>query len=266
MRSFLSGDAWKKCENNGVMQQNQHACLKSSDREHGFIEIGKLNLVLIALIGVILLTLLSQDHPGAEKADSPLHAHRQPATGITDTISEESLIPEEEPVSAGPTEASVASGQEQEEEQQENDVPMSPATEKHARQTTPAVKTPSHPAKKIVTETHTRQATAQTDASRHTIVFSIWSVSELRLRSAYTKGMNDSAVPSAKQQRIKKDYLDFVNRRTQKCGELDNKFASNINTVEKLTFDEKSVKILECHTSENISELDRLSALGVHHS
>lgn len=105
--------------------------------------------------------------------------------------------------------------------------------------------------------------TAVNDPSKNLIAFNLWSVAELRLRAAYTKLMNDSARTPAQRQQSQKEYLDLVNRRTKKCGQLDDKFASNINTIEKLTFNEKNVKTLDCHASENINELLRLYASGV---
>ncbi|SDK59911.1 hypothetical protein SAMN05192566_1829 [Methylophilus rhizosphaerae] len=258
MRLFLSKSVWNQCGNSGATQ-DQSCCPKSSDHERGVIEIGKINLILIALIGVILLTLLSQDHSRIEEEEPPLRIQTQPAAGIVATTAEETTAPEEAPASAAPAESNVSRQQ-----HQENDEPASPVTETHTRPLSPAAKNPRvH--RSVVTETHTTQEPVQIDTSRHTIVFSIWSVSELRLRSAYTQVMNDSSMTASQQQLIKKDYLDFVNRRTQKCGELDNKFASNINTVEKLTFDEKSLRTLECHSSENVSELERLSTLDLHH-
>lgn len=108
--------------------------------------------------------------------------------------------------------------------------------------------------------------TAVNDPSKNLIAFNLWSVAELRLRAAYTKLMNDSARTPAQRQEAQKEYLDLVNRRTKKCGQLDDKFASNINSIEKLTFNEKNVKTLDCHASENINELLRLYALGVEDS
>ncbi len=104
------------------------------------------------------------------------------------------------------------------------------------------------------------------DPSKNLIAFNLWSVAELRLRAVYTKLMNDSAKTPAQREQAQKEYLELVNRRTKKCGQLDDKFASNINTIEKLTFNEKNVKTLDCHASENINELLRLYALGVEDS
>lgn len=104
------------------------------------------------------------------------------------------------------------------------------------------------------------------DPSKNLIAFNLWSVSELRLRAIYTKLMNDSAKTPAQRQETQKEYLDLVNKRAKKCGQLEDKFASNINTVEKLTFNERNVKTLDCHASENINELLRLYALGIEDS
>lgn len=91
------------------------------------------------------------------------------------------------------------------------------------------------------------------------LAFSQWSVSELRLRSEYTKLMNDGS--SAADVR-KKEYLQYVNSRNKKCGELNAQFAKNINAVGSLTFKEGDSATLECHSAENSSELNRLKLMG----
>lgn len=99
----------------------------------------------------------------------------------------------------------------------------------------------------------------ESNVTSDTVAFSLWSISELRLRNAYTKVMNDG---SAGIELRKKEYLQYVNSRNKKCGELHAQFAKNINSVEKLTFKEGDLAALECHSTENTSELNRLKLMG----
>lgn len=89
--------------------------------------------------------------------------------------------------------------------------------------------------------------------------FSQWSVSELRLRNEYTKLMNDG---SAAAEVRKKEYLQYVNSRNKKCGELNSQYAKNINAVANISFREGDTAMLECHSAENTSELNRLKLMG----
>lgn len=88
------------------------------------------------------------------------------------------------------------------------------------------------------------------------ITFSLWSVSELRLRRAYTNLLNNG---SASAEARKKEYLHFVSSRAKKCGELNPEFEKNINAIEKIKFKDNDSKVLECHASENTSEYNRLN-------
>jgi predicted nucleic acid-binding Zn-ribbon protein len=88
------------------------------------------------------------------------------------------------------------------------------------------------------------------------ITFSLWSVSELRLRRAYTNLLNNG---SASAEANKKEYLHFVSSRAKKCGELNPEFEKNINSIEKIKFKDGDSKVLECYASENTSEYNRLN-------
>lgn len=94
------------------------------------------------------------------------------------------------------------------------------------------------------------------NVSTNQITFSLWSVSELRLRRAYTNLLNDGSIHS---ELNKKDYLHFVSNRAKKCGELDPAFEKNINSIESIKFKANDSKILECYASENTSEYNRLN-------
>lgn len=228
--------------------------------QRGEMVIGKINVILIGLIVVILIGLISKDEinspltphvmriqsqvevpppaestPAADDAQNPsfYHPSQEQAAPVAPLKTElkgsgkrakKAAIPSDPPIHLSQT--SNASGGRIE----------PPANHDVAAE---EVATPKEPAKKI-------------------LVFNIWSVSELRLRTAYASYLNDSAIPAAQLEARKKEYLNFVSHRTKKCGELDNKFASNINTVEKLTINKGEVEVLECHANENNAELDKL--------
>lgn len=92
-----------------------------------------------------------------------------------------------------------------------------------------------------------------------TVAFSLWSISEIRLRNVYTKLMNDG---SSGAELRKKEYLQYVNSRNKKCGELNAQYAKNINSMDKVSFKEGDLAVLECHSAENTSELNRLKLMG----
>ncbi len=94
------------------------------------------------------------------------------------------------------------------------------------------------------------------NVSTSQITFSLWSVSELRLRRAYTNLLNNG---SATAEANKKEYLHFVSSRAKKCGELNPEFEKNINSIEKIKFKDGDSKVLECHASENTSEYNKLN-------
>lgn len=231
----------------------------ASIREGGAIEIGKINLILIGLIVIILFALISKEESGSgfsnhtariqtqlEPAETPAEHVEAPATGITVAESPAPAVEPPAPAKVTPKENSKKT------KKVEVAAPVSdsgPVVQVHTSQAAPV--TPPQP---VV------ESAAPKDPSTKMLVFNIWSVSELRLRSAYTTWMNDSAVPATQLEARKKEYLSFVSQRAHKCGELDSRFAGNINTVEKLNFNKGDVDVLECHAAENNTELDKLSA------
>ena len=223
--------------------------------EKGIMEIGKLNIVLMGLIVVILIGLISQDENSTSLSSQAVRVQSVTTPEIAALESQDDT-----PVTV-----------EAQAEPEKSELKTSPKIHKKNEKTAPESErnkqtelvagNPSTNAESIP-EDNTRQETehlVQKEPSRNILVFNIWSVSELRLRSAFTKFINDGSAPASIVDSRKKEYLTFVNKRTHKCGELHNKFASNINTVEKLTFKDKDVETLECHTTENITELNRLN-------
>jgi hypothetical protein len=233
--------------------------------ERGSLDFGKVNLILIGLIVVILFGLLSKEDVNTAYSSHEMRMQSQvmseagpeaeASAAQTDTpemTSEKTALENtaQEDAAATPAPAVAAksspkpsSKKSKKTDTAEPEPAQSPVVEMHASQALPVV-----------------EPVQQKDTSRKMLVFNIWSVSELRLRSAYTTMMNDSSIPAAQLEARKKDYLNFVNHRAKKCGELDNKFAGNINTVERLTFGKGDVDILECHAAENNGELDKLHA------
>lgn len=232
------------------------ACLQTGEKgllqrpfyESGMIEIGKINILLIGLIGVIAIGLIAK----VVKEEGSTDDYRQPVQMQPESAPQATAAPlkalSDTPVAQVLTPKPEVKPSSQQRKKTKESVPFIANTPAPAVQAAP----PLQPVQAAP------EQPSQNDASRNVIVFNIWSVSELRLRGAYTKLMNDSSVAQVQADARKKDYLNFVNRRTRKCGELDNRFTSNINTVEKLSFHERDVGILKCHTSENITELDRL--------
>ncbi len=237
----------------------KNASLKQLGFERGLVEIGKLNIFLIGLIGVIIVGLIAK-----EDGSTLLSTQNMRVQTVT--------TPEIAAIETQKVETPV-------QEEPENYLPESKPLAKKLKksETNPAVvvtrtqQTESAAGNQVqhTAENTENAANNETDQltlkepQRNLLVFNIWSVSELRLRSAFTKLINDGSAPAAILESRKKEYLSFVNKRTHKCGELNNKFASNINTVEKLSFKDKDVDILECHTSENTTELNRLNEAGV---
>lgn len=231
---------------------------KSPGAERGSVDFGKVNLILIGLIVVILFGLLSKEDGNTAYSSHEMRMQTQvlsEAGPETNASAAEADVPEITSASAAQNEVSAT--------------PAAPAKSSPKPSSKKSKKTEAiepEPMQAPVVEIHASQAlpvvepVQQKDTSRKMLVFNIWSVSELRLRSAYTTFMNDSSIPAAQLEVRKKDYLSFVNHRAKKCGELDNKFAGNINTVERLTFSKGDVDILECHAAENNSELDKLHA------
>ncbi|MGQ2964812.1 hypothetical protein [Methylophilus sp.] len=231
------------------------ASLKPVFFQKGLMEIGKLNIVLIGLIIVILITLITKE----DVTSSPLAS--QAVRVQTVTTPEIAAL---EPQQAAPEPAAQP-----EPAKTESKTPAKPRKKpeaasvvvEHSRSAELVAGSPASNAESGP-ENNPRQETEhplQKEPSRNILVFNIWSLSELRLRGTFTRLINDGSAPPAIVDARKKEYLMFVNKRTHKCGELHNKFASNINTVEKLNFKDKDVEVLECHTAENISELNKLN-------
>jgi hypothetical protein len=233
--------------------------MQSPSFQNGIMEIGKLNIVLIGLIVVILAALISQD----EVSTSPLvnqavRVQTVTTPEIAALDAQDNAPAAVEQVEPPKTELKAPSKSRKKRE----------ATAPAAEYSKPAEFVAGNPSisAESTPEISNRQEpehALQKEPSRNILVFNLWSLSELRLRSTFTKLINDGSATAGILESRKKEYLTFVNRRTHKCGELNNKFASNINTVEKLNFKDKDVDILECHTSENTTELNRLNELGV---
>lgn len=241
--------------------------IPSLSSQKGLVEIGKLNIFLIGLIIVIMFALIAQDEGSTlfSSQSVRLQSVTTPEIAAIETQNNSS------------TNQAVTSAQAKVEqlEQPAESKPLLKKPRKNDKSIVVAGNSdisnenvsisPAANAEPVVEnqERHETEHVTQRDPSRNIIVFNIWSVSELRLRSAFTKLVNDSSAPAAILESRKKEYLSFVNKRTHKCGELNNKFASNINTVEKLTFKEKDLDVLECHTSENTTEINRLNEMGI---
>lgn len=230
--------------------------VKSPSCERGSVDIGKVNVILIGLIVVILFGLLSKEEGNTALSRQEMRIQTQIASEAGPELDVSDVTAEASATTSGVQDEAAAA-------------PVAPAKSVSKPGSKKSKKTDSselEPAQAPVVEMHASQAlpvaepVKQKETSRKMLVFNIWSVSELRLRSAYTNVMNDSSIPASQLEARKKDYLNFVNHRAKKCGELDNKFAGNINTVERLTFSKGDVDILECHAAENNSELDKLHA------
>jgi len=228
-------------------------------RQCGAIAIGKLNLILIGLIVVILFALISKEEsnsgysnhsarlqPSTPAAEIPAETVEAPASGTTDTMPPSV----ETPASPAKLPAKENSKKTKKVEVTPPVMESGPVVQVHTSQ---APTVPSAPVAEPV---------VPKDPPTKMLVFNIWSVSELRLRSTYTSWMNDSGVSAAQLEARKKEYLNFVAQRARKCGELDSKFASNINTLEKLNFNKNDVETLECHATENNAEIDKMHARG----
>ena len=225
--------------------------------QRGAADIGKVNMILIGLLVVILFGLLTKEEGSASFSNQATRAQTQMVAEATPSAAVETAAVAEE-------ERAVAY-----EAPREPSKPEPKVAPKKAKKMIVAEQAPAAGHAPVVEHTVTPLQTvidesAQKNPSTKILVFNIWSVSELRLRSTYATFMNDSDVPAPQLESRKKDYLSFVTRRTRKCGELDNKFASNINSVEKLSFSKGDVETLECHAAENNAELDKLNTLTAH--
>jgi hypothetical protein len=262
MRNMLhSGNTHAHLDSVSRSAADETRSVKSPGAEGGSVDFGKVNLILIGLIVVILFGLLSREDGSTSYSSREMRMQTQEAVSEAgpeaNAAAVETDVPEMTSESTAQTEASAMPAQA---------VPTKPSSKPNSKKVKKTETVEPEPAQGPVVEMHASQAlpvvepVQQKDTSRKMLVFNIWSVSELRLRSTYTTFMNDSSIPAAQLEARKKDYLSFVNHRAKKCGELDNKFAGNINTVERLTFSKGDVDILECHAAENNSELDKLHA------
>jgi hypothetical protein len=229
--------------------------------QRGEIQIGKINVLLIGVLIVILVGLIIKGEEREDASSASMRFQNQVSAVAAPEVSAETTheltqavaepttpsAPEEVPAKKGINKTDHST-------YKKNAAPAASAEQAHSStvvaQHDHAVTDSAPPA--------ASEESLQKDPSKRMIVFNIWSVSELRLRSAYASYMNDSAVPAAQLDARKKEYLSFVSHRTKKCGELDSKFASNINTVEKLTLGKGDADMLQCHTIENNIEIDRL--------
>lgn len=240
--------------------KGKHRALCCPGFEHGVIELGKLNVLLIGLIGVILFFLLLKDDPGFEISHPPMRVQAQ-------TVSASGVTPQH----STPVHDTESTMIEEVEVEADEEQPVITVNSKKHKTTAKPMRVAEKKAAPAANQTTQADAMVETqpssaadplkESSKNILAFNLWSISELRLRSAYTAAMNDSSLAPAELQLRKKEYLHFVNKRASKCGELNPKFESNINTLEKLTFTNRDVDILECHNAENIIELDRLNSV-----
>lgn len=221
--------------------------------QKGSVKIGNLNFILLGLIVLIVLGLLLKE-PQSSKVDIPVktQAASPPQSVAVRTENAEVDIPDEQPTApheqSNPVQAATKKTHK--------------AAKKEQIHQTMAEASAPQAGSEVQSTSVEPISEAPKESQKDMIVFNIWSVSELRLRAAYIKLMNDGSVGASQTDSRKKEYLNFVAGRTRKCGELDTKFASNINSVEKLTFHKAEIAILECHTAENIIELNRLNKLN----
>ena len=232
----------------------------TSTRQAGEMVIGKINLILIGLIVVILFGLISKEDSSPALATAPMRIQSQgEATESAPASSAPTVVAEAPPAVTEPAQTVAPPSKPEHKPVKRSKKPGAPeetwtgTAAAPASGTTPVTETQPH------ASSSSAEVGVSKEAARKMIVFNIWSVSELRLRTAYARYLNDSAVPATQLDIRKKEYLNFVSHRSKHCGELDNKFPSNINTVEKLTITKSEVLILECHAAENNIELDKLN-------
>lgn len=266
MRNIFGAElAATRCELSARLLPRQGVRTCTSQR--GQVMIGKINIILICLIVVILIGLISKD-----ESSPALTAHVMRVESQIDKVPPAASDPvrEIEPVKpfypstdAAPMSASKPAFVPQKNAQASI---AKPGKKNHAgNETVAQTQVISAPNTEVAEssmnhEPAPAEVMVSKEPTRKVLVFNIWSVSELRLRTAYASYLNDSAIPAMQLEARKKEYLSFVSHRTKKCGELDNRFASNINTVEKLTINKSDVEVLECHANENNLELNKLNA------
>lgn len=266
MRSSLGASRHLLCHHTLECSHVRLAVGSSFNKQRGQMLIGKINVILIGLIVVILLGLIAKEDasPSLNESTMRIQAQVSPEPALPETVKEESR----------PDVPATATTETSEKEHTQTSGTHAKSHAKVARthdktdevvreeRVTTSVMPPAHAHVSDAQSAHdstTSESILGKEPSRKLIVFNIWSVSELRLRTAYAAYLNDSAVPATQLEVRKKEYLNFVSHRTKKCGELDSKFASNINTVEKLTISKSEAEILECHAAENNAQLDKLS-------
>lgn len=232
--------------------------------QRGEIQIGKINVLLIGVLIVILFGLIIKGEEREEGNSASMRFQNQVSAVASPEVSAETTQELTQAVSEPPpppaAEEMPAKKGNNKTDHSSHKKNAAPASNPEQADSSAVVVQHEH----AVTDAAPAAASEeplQKDPSKKMIVFNIWSVSELRLRSAYASYMNDSAVSAAQLDARKKEYLGFVSHRTKKCGELDSKFASNINTVEKLTLGKGDADLLQCHTIENNTEIDRLHAM-----
>lgn len=87
-------------------------------------------------------------------------------------------------------------------------------------------------------------------------IFHQWSESEIHIRDEYTKLLNDSNISALELDERKREYLNFVDNRNKKCGQLSTKITTNINSdALNLNFEESEISSLKCHIEEILSAL-----------
>lgn len=85
-----------------------------------------------------------------------------------------------------------------------------------------------------------------------------WSRSEIQLRDKYTKLLNDPDSSAAELERRKVEYLSLAEEKNKKCGDLNNKLSSNLNSdVSHVRFEAIEIDIINCHTQENFRVLEK---------
>lgn len=94
----------------------------------------------------------------------------------------------------------------------------------------------------------------------HKEVFQRWNESELMLRDTYTRFLNDSTKTAQDLEERKNGYLAFSETKNKKCGDLNSKIVSNINSnASNINFAESDIDSLRCHLEENLQEIKQVN-------
>lgn len=228
---------------------------KAVCKERGEVKIGKVNLILFAIIFVILILLILKEDAGNDVASTAaIYQTQVLMNGAPEANAEEAKASEPNVPSSFPVKERAAYPEKTHPKPHNHVVKQSASSDSD-------IDSVEHtkPAQAFNPQAEPDVESSFQHATTKILMFNIWSVSELRLRRAYSTYMNDSNVSSMQLEARKKEYLSFAAARTRKCGELDNKFTSNINTVEKISFDKGDVALLECHSQVNNAELEKLN-------